>query len=181
LDEILTGFRYSGGSVQKAVGLQPDLTCLGKALSAGMPLAALVGRRDIFESAMHRIAYDATFKGEPHSFSAALRALSIYDETDIPGAVAAFGRQLIDGIEERIVRHGIPAQVVGTPVRLTLGYSGRRDAVFLRRSSSSSSLHGFLPSRVMMPSAVHNDDDLAWTLSAYGRAQHSKCRAQYRD
>jgi glutamate-1-semialdehyde aminotransferase len=168
-DEIFTGFRYAGGSVQKAMGLQPDLTCLGKALSAGMPLAALVGRRDIFESAMHRIAYDPTFKGEPHSFSAALCALSIYDETDIPGAVAAFGRQLIDGIEERIVRHGIPVQVVGTPVRLTLGYRDRRDAVFLRTFVQQQLLlHGVLTFRgVMMPSAVHNDDDLAWTLSAY--------------
>jgi glutamate-1-semialdehyde aminotransferase len=134
-----------------------------------MPLAALVGRRDIFESAMHRIAYDATFKGEPHSFSAALRALSIYDETDIPGAVAAFGRQLIDGIEERIVRHGIPVQVIGTPFRLTLGFRDRRDAVFLRTFVQQQLLlHGVLTFRgVMIPSAVHNDDDLAWTLSAF--------------
>jgi glutamate-1-semialdehyde aminotransferase len=168
-DEIFTGFRYPGGSVQKAVGLRPDLTCLGKALAAGMPLAALVGRRDIFESGMHRISYDATFKGEPHSFSAALRALSIYDETDIPGKVAAFGHRLIDGIEERIVRHGIPARVVGTPIRLTLGYPDRRDAVFLRTFVQQQLLlHGVITFRgVMMPSAAHNDDDLAWTVGAY--------------
>jgi glutamate-1-semialdehyde 2,1-aminomutase len=168
-DEIFTGFRYPGGSVQNAVGLRPDLTCLGKALGAGMPLAALIGRRDVFESGMHRIAYDATFKGEPHSFAAALRALSIYDEADIPGRVAAFGRRLIDGIEERIVRHGIPARVVGTPIRLTLSYPDRRDAVFLRTFVQQQLLlHGVLTFRgVMMPSAAHNDADLAWTLSAY--------------
>ena len=44
-DEIMSGFRYLGGSVQQATGVIPDLTCLGKALSAGMPLSALVGRR----------------------------------------------------------------------------------------------------------------------------------------
>jgi glutamate-1-semialdehyde aminotransferase len=42
-DEIITGYRYRQGSVQKATGVVPDLTCLGKALASGMPLSALVG------------------------------------------------------------------------------------------------------------------------------------------
>jgi len=32
-DEIITGYRYPSGSVQRATGVIPDLTCLGKALS----------------------------------------------------------------------------------------------------------------------------------------------------
>ena len=44
-DEIVTGFRYPHGSVQRATGVIPDLACLGKALDGGMPLSALVGRR----------------------------------------------------------------------------------------------------------------------------------------
>ena len=49
-DEIVTGFRHPKGSVQQATGVIPDLTCLGKALSGGMPLAALVGRRDLMQA-----------------------------------------------------------------------------------------------------------------------------------
>ena len=47
-DEIITGYCYPSSSVQRATGVVPDLTCLGKALSAGMPLSALVGRAHIF-------------------------------------------------------------------------------------------------------------------------------------
>jgi 4-aminobutyrate aminotransferase-like enzyme len=43
-DEIITGYRYPGGGVQQATGVVPDLTCLGKALASGMPLAAVAGR-----------------------------------------------------------------------------------------------------------------------------------------
>ena len=43
-DEIMTGFRYPGGSVQAATGVVPDLACLGKALGGGLSLSALVGR-----------------------------------------------------------------------------------------------------------------------------------------
>ena len=38
-DEIMTGFRYPGGSAQKATGVVPDVACFGKGLAAGMPLS----------------------------------------------------------------------------------------------------------------------------------------------
>src|SRR5439155_10687860 len=82
-DEIITGFRYPSGSVQKATGIVPDLACFGKALAAGMPLSALVGRRDLFQRGMARIHYGPTFKGEVYSFAAAKAALQIYREQDV--------------------------------------------------------------------------------------------------
>ena len=90
-DEILTGFRHPGGSVQQATGTRPDLTCVGKALASGMPLAALIGRRDVFTSAIARISYEPTFKGEAYSLAAAREALRIYGEQDVPAQIASFG------------------------------------------------------------------------------------------
>ena len=84
-DEIMTGFRYPRGSVQRATGVTPDLACFGKALSAGMPLSALVGRARIFETAMSKIYYGPTFKSEAYSFAAAKAALMFYQEEDVPG------------------------------------------------------------------------------------------------
>ena len=46
-DEIITGFRYGLGGAQKLFGVTPDLACFGKAMANGMPISALVGRRDI--------------------------------------------------------------------------------------------------------------------------------------
>jgi glutamate-1-semialdehyde 2,1-aminomutase len=93
-DEILTGFRYLGGSVQHATGVVPDLTCVGKALSNGMPLSALIGRKEIFDGAIGRIFFEPTFKGEVYSFAAAREALNIYREQDIPARIWAFGNRL---------------------------------------------------------------------------------------
>lgn len=49
-DEILTGFRVGPGGAQGMYGVAPDLTCLGKGLGCGFPVAAVCGRRDHMES-----------------------------------------------------------------------------------------------------------------------------------
>ena len=48
-DEVVTGFRAGYGGAQGAFGITPDLTCLGKIVGGGLPLAAYGGRREIME------------------------------------------------------------------------------------------------------------------------------------
>jgi glutamate-1-semialdehyde aminotransferase/predicted aldo/keto reductase-like oxidoreductase len=121
-DEIITGFRYPGGSVQKATGVVPDLACFGKALAAGMPLSALVGRRDLFERGMARIQYGPTFKGEVYSLAAARAALQVYCDQDVAGHVWRYGTQLRDGINDLCQEHGVPGALIGPPFRLVMAF-----------------------------------------------------------
>ncbi|MEO0406381.1 MAG: aminotransferase class III-fold pyridoxal phosphate-dependent enzyme [Cyanobacteria bacterium P01_A01_bin.135] len=168
-DEIFTGFRYLKGSVQQATGVQPDLTCLGKSLSAGMPLSALIGRRDVFQEAMSRIAYDSTFKGEPHSFAAALTALEIYRQEPVVEQVWQFGQQLMQGINQLCQEMEIPAKVVGLPIRMTLAIDDIPDADLIRTFVQQQLLlQGILCFRgFMIPSYAHSLADLKATLRAY--------------
>ncbi|MBR5162678.1 MAG: glutamate-1-semialdehyde 2,1-aminomutase, partial [Schwartzia sp.] len=46
-DEVMCGFRASLGGAQAAYGIKPDLTCLGKIIGGGLPVAAYGGRKDI--------------------------------------------------------------------------------------------------------------------------------------
>ncbi len=48
-DEIVTGFRLATGGGQEKYGVLPDLTALGKALTGGLPMSALVGKRAVME------------------------------------------------------------------------------------------------------------------------------------
>lgn len=50
-DEVVTGFRVSPGSYQERVGITPDLTTLGKVLGGGLPVGAVYGRTELFETA----------------------------------------------------------------------------------------------------------------------------------
>ena len=50
LDETVTGFRTAAGGCQQHYDLDPDISTFGKALGAGLPVAAFVGRADIMEA-----------------------------------------------------------------------------------------------------------------------------------
>ena len=50
LDETVTGFRIAAGGCQQHYGLDPDISTFGKALGAGLPVAAFSGRADIMEA-----------------------------------------------------------------------------------------------------------------------------------
>lgn len=53
-DETITGFRVAPGGVQQLLGVQPDLTILGKVLAGGLPGGALAGRREVMSALDNR-------------------------------------------------------------------------------------------------------------------------------
>ena len=89
-DEVMTGFRVAFGGAQSIYGIEPDLTCLGKVIGAGLPVGAFGGRREI----MNRLAPDGdvyqagTLSGNPLAMAAGiaqLRALAqpgVYEQLD---------------------------------------------------------------------------------------------------
>jgi glutamate-1-semialdehyde 2,1-aminomutase len=161
--------------------MMSDLACFGKALSNGFPLAAVVGKRDIFTAAVHRIEYTPTFKGEIHAFAAALAALAIYDDPTVAAGAWRFGERLMDAVTELCRTHGVPARVVGLPVRMVLAFEIADESV--RRLARTLAAQELLRAGVlcfrgfMLPSAAHGEAELAQTLEAYELALQAVRRA----
>jgi glutamate-1-semialdehyde aminotransferase len=173
-DEILTGFRHPGGSVQQATRTRPDLTCLGKGLASGMPLSALIGRRDVFDSAIARIHYEPTYKGEAYSLAAAREALKIYDEQDVPGQIAYFGDSLRRAIDATCQAVELDAAVVGPSFRMLLAFrepDPRRRSLMRTLVQQELFRNGVLTTQLLMlPSTAHDAKALAVTAAAFERA-----------
>jgi glutamate-1-semialdehyde 2,1-aminomutase len=179
-DEIMTGFRYPGGSVQKATGVIPDLCCLGKALGGGMPLSALVGRAGIMESAMHRTHYGPTFKGEIYSLAASKAALEIYRAEPVAEHVWTHGQKLREGINRLADEVGVNARCVGPAFRSTIVFSD--DDVSLVRLKRTLYFQELLKRGIMtyngfmLPCYAHDDRALDEALQSAGQA--FECVAQ---
>jgi glutamate-1-semialdehyde aminotransferase len=98
LDEVVTGFRVGRGGVQRALGLSPDLTTLGKGLMNGYPgCGAVGGRAELLDCAgtgvpeHDRMAYiGGTLSGNVLSMTAAFHTIDILERTNgIERAIAS--------------------------------------------------------------------------------------------
>jgi glutamate-1-semialdehyde 2,1-aminomutase len=83
-DEVICGFRFSFGGVQSLFGIEPDLTCLGKIIGGGLPLAAYGGKRKIMEnlSPVGKVYQAGTLSGNPIAVSAGIVTLKVLSKMD---------------------------------------------------------------------------------------------------
>ena len=95
-DEIQTGFRYSMGGAQKYFGVTPDLACFGKSMANGMPISALVGKRDIMQlmDGEHGVFYSGTFFGDTLSIAAAIATIDKMVRENVIGHLWTKGAEL---------------------------------------------------------------------------------------
>lgn len=86
-DEVMCGFRASLGGAQAAYGIAPDITCLGKIIGGGLPVAAYGGRREIMErvSPEGPVYQAGTLSGNPLAMTAGLETLRILTEESEEG------------------------------------------------------------------------------------------------
>lgn len=85
-DEVITGFRLASGGAQERFGIEADLTCLGKILGGGLPIAAFGGKaRSMNELAPAGEIYQAgTLSGNPLATSVAIWMLRMLLKGDSP-------------------------------------------------------------------------------------------------
>ncbi len=111
-DEVMTGFRVAAGGVQARVGIMPDLTCLGKIVGGGMPLACYGGKKEIMECvAPTGPVYQAgTLSGNPIATAAGRATLEIIKRTpQLYDLIEERSEQLHLGLEKLAEKHGVVA------------------------------------------------------------------------
>jgi glutamate-1-semialdehyde aminotransferase len=111
-DEIITGFRYDLGGAQALYGVTPDLACFGKAMANGMPISALVGKKEIM-SLMNTpdVFYSGTFFGETLSLAAAIATINKMEREDVIGYVTTTGIHLEREILKLINKYGLQEHI----------------------------------------------------------------------
>ncbi len=112
-DEVITAFRFCYGGAQNLLGIEPDLTALGKIIGGGLPIGAYGGRREIMEQvAPLGPAYQAgTMAGNPASITAGIACLEVLKQPGVYEELDRLGALLEDGIRAAADAHGITIQL----------------------------------------------------------------------
>jgi glutamate-1-semialdehyde 2,1-aminomutase len=123
-DEVMTGSRLARGGYQQRAGLAPQMTCLGKIIGGGMPLAAYGGKREIMEkiAPLGPVYQAGTLSGNPVCVSAALATIERLDDA-LYTKLESLGARLQAGLESQLAKHKIEGcvQRVGSMITLFFG------------------------------------------------------------
>jgi glutamate-1-semialdehyde 2,1-aminomutase len=111
-DEVMTGFRVAHGGAQALYGIAPDLTCLGKVIGGGLPVAAYGGRREIMEwVAPAGPMYQAgTLSGNPLAMAAGIATLRELAKPGVYEQLGAAATTLAGAMRDAAGRAGVPVQ-----------------------------------------------------------------------
>lgn len=112
VDEVITGFRLAVGGAHQHLDFLPDLACFAKGMANGLPLAAVVGRREVMQAA-ERSLITVTYGGEALSLAACVAVVRVYREQDVIGHLWAMGRRLAEGLDQAAGEAGVPFRCAG--------------------------------------------------------------------
>ena len=108
-DEVMTGFRVALGGAQSLHGITPDLTCLGKVMGGGMPMAAFGGRSDIMNklAPLGNVYQAGTLSGNPLAVAAGLANLDIITRPGFYENLTAQTKKFVTGMADRAKQAGV--------------------------------------------------------------------------
>ena len=112
-DEVMTGFRVALGGAQSLQGITPDLTCLGKVMGGGMPMAAFGGKKEIMSklAPLGAVYQAGTLSGNPVAVAAGLKTLEIVAREGFYECLAGQTQKLMSGLKMSADKAGIPFAV----------------------------------------------------------------------
>lgn len=184
-DEVITGFRLAPGGAQQHFGVKPDLACLAKALGGGFPIAAVTGRREIFEHVgPGKIMHAGTFNGNPVSCAAAFATLTELSANNCQSYrnMNRIGKQLQEGLEQLVSSTRTDAivqgmaqlgvQILFTPLKKIRNYrefltcNGIKYNMYHREMLKRGILFHPLQYQHLFISTAHTEDDINMTLKA---------------
>jgi len=181
-DEVITGFRVAYGGAQSLYGIKPDMTCLGKIVGGGFPLAAYGGRKEIMQTVapLGPVYQAGTLSGNPVAVTAGLKTLEILERDNPYPELERRTKQLTQVISEAAKEAGVPVQINQIASMFTVFFTDQPvvDYASARRSDTqryARFFHALLERGVYFPpsqfeaaflSTAHDDEALSFAQEA---------------
>lgn len=181
-DEVMTGFRVAWGGYQVLTGINPDLTCLGKVIGGGMPVAAYGGRKEMMQrvSPLGPVYQAGTLSGNPVGMACGLATLEICRQEGFYSALEEKTMRLAGGLADAAGKAGVPVQTGGVGGMLGFAFSERpvrnfADAQACDHEGFARFFNAMLDRGVWLPpssyeamfvSAAHSDADIDAIIEA---------------
>jgi len=113
VDEVMSGFRAHYGGTQELLGVQADITCLGKIIGGGFPVGAYGARAEIMNmvAPLGQVYQAGTLSGNPISMTAGIATLRELKRQNPYGEFNRVAAVLETAFQQSAQRHGVDVVV----------------------------------------------------------------------
>ena len=170
-DEIITGFRFALGGAQELTGVTPDLASFAKGISNGIPLSALVGKKEYME-VLDKTFFSFTYGGDCIGLAAAEACIPKLEREKATDHIWDMGLLLKDGFNELAKGHNLEEYIecIGYPCRTIVAFNGQEkfDQLEMKSLFQQELLRrGILWTAYHAISWSHSKKDIELTLNAF--------------
>jgi glutamate-1-semialdehyde 2,1-aminomutase len=155
-DECTSGFRQSYGGIHKIYGIEPDMAVFGKALGNGYAVAAVIGRREIMESAQSTFI-SSTFWTEKIGSVAALKTLDVMQKEKSWEVITKTGRSVSKRWSRLGDKYGLPITTGGIPAISSFGFNSENNLAYKTLITQEMLKHGYLAANLLFVSTAHSE------------------------
>jgi len=113
-DEILSGFRTGLSCAQGYYGITPDICTLGKAISNGIPISVLTGKKEIMSKILDPVLpviHGGTFSGNRFGVAAGIAAINIMKQDNFFSDLFKVADYFYENLQKLFDDNGIPTRV----------------------------------------------------------------------
>lgn len=181
-DEVMTGFRVALGGAQQRLGIEPDVTMLGKIVGGGLPVGAYGGSAEIMANVLPegQVFQAGTLSGNPLATTAGATTLRTLRDQPPYEQLEALASRLEAGLRSAAEAAGVPHQLARVGSMLTLFFSDQPVTNWTTAAKCDTKrfaeyFWGMMDRGIYLPcsqyeamfvSAAHTEDDIGLTIDA---------------
>lgn len=165
VDEITAGMRLTTGGAHLRYGVAPDIAVFAKAISNGYPMAAIIGRGEVMQSAQ-RTFISSTYWTERIGPTAALATIRKHRDHEVYNHLIRMGELVQTGWQQAADRVGLPIHIGGIKPLSHLAFEGEQAQEARTLFTQLMLERGFLAGNSFYATYAHREEHIARYLQA---------------
>lgn len=153
-DECTSGFRQTFGGIHKMYNVEPDVAVFGKAMGNGYALTAVIGRREVMESAQSTFI-SSTFWTERVGPTAALKTLEVMERERSWEKITQIGEAVTRRWVALGEKYGLPLATSGIPAITAFGFKSEHALAYKTLITQEMLSKGYLATNLLFACTMH--------------------------
>lgn len=169
VDEITAGFRLNTGGAHLVLGIEPDIAVFGKGMSNGFPMAAVIGKKAIMETAQETFI-SSTYWTERIGPAASLATIKKFRQEKVANHLKRAGKKIQQGWEHAASSNGLNIKISGIYPLSHFSFECKRPLVLKTLFTQVMLERGFLATNAFYASFAHKDIHIRKYLAEVDRS-----------